>query len=172
MLLGRLVERKNEDALNFTNYFQKYTFNLANITQTAYIFQEKNPAHAYEYECDVRDSEESEGDKPEGPHNLAEYDYGEETFFAISPDGGIYTTPRDFTKWELALQSLLPEYLPKEAFKPQTSIYGSISSDYQNRLGIYYGYEWSIKSERLCIIILGKMEDLKFWSQDIQIIKL
>ena len=153
VLLGRLVERKS--GLNFTNYVQRNIFNPANMTQTAYIFQEQNPAHAYEYDRDSGDSEESEGDRPEGPHDWYEYDYGEETFFATRPDGGIYTTPRDFVKWELALPSLLPENLYQEAFKPHTYVYGSNWSDYQNRPGTWYGYGWFIEPEKQCIYHTG-----------------
>ena len=77
--MGRLIERiTNKD---FVDYVQENIFDPANMTNTAYIFQEKNACHAYEY-----DREEEV--RPPGPHNWYEYDYGEETFFATRPDGG------------------------------------------------------------------------------------
>ena len=153
VLLGRLIERKSDQ--NFTNYVNDHIFKPANMTQTAYIFQEQNPAHAYEYDRDSGEGEESGGDRPEGPHNWYEFDYGEETFFGTRPDGGIYTTPRDFVKWELALPKLLPENLLQEAFKPQTYVYGSNWSDYQNRPDTWYGYGWFIEPEKQCIYHTG-----------------
>ena len=138
VLLGRLVERISGQ--NFTNYVEEHIFSPVNISQTLYIFQEQNPTHAYEYDCDSGDSEESGGDRSEGTHNWYEFDYGEETFFCTRPDGGVYTTPRDFVKWEKALPSLLPESILQEAEKPNTYAYGSNWSDYQNRPDTWYGY--------------------------------
>ena len=125
------------------------------MTNTAYIFQEKNACHAYEYERDEGDSEESGGDRPPGPHDWYEYDYGEETFFATRPDGGLYSNPRDFIKWEKALPSLLNQDLLKEAYTPKIKTYGSPWSDYQNRYGTYYGYGWFIEPEKKCIYHTG-----------------
>ena len=87
VLLGRLVEKISRK--NFTNYIQEHIFNPANMNQTAYIGQEQNPAHAYEYNREGGDSEESGDDRPDGPHDWYEFDYGEETFFGTRPDGGI-----------------------------------------------------------------------------------
>ena len=153
VLLGRLIERISGQ--NFTDFVQDHIFTPANMTQTAYIFQEENAAHAYEYERDEGDSEESGGDRPEGPHEWYEYDYEEETFFATRPDGGIYTTPRDFVKWEFKLPSLLSKDLLQEAFQPHTYVYGSNWSDYQNRPGTWYGYGWFIEPQKQCIYHTG-----------------
>ena len=153
VLLGRLVERISGQ--NFTNYVEEHIFSPANMTQTAYIFQEQNPAHAYEYDRDSGDSEESGGDRPEGPHNWYKFEYGQETFFGTRPDGGIYTTPRDFVKWEKALPSLLPESILQEAYKPHTYVYGSNWSDYQNRPDTWYGYGWFIEPKKQCIYHTG-----------------
>ena len=146
VLMGRLIERiTNKD---FVDYVQENIFNPADMTNTAYIFQEKNACHAYEYDRE-------EEDRPPGPHNWYEYDYGEETFFATRPDGGIYSNPRDFIKWEKALPSLLNQDLLNEAYKPQIKIYGSPWSDYQNRYGTYYGYGWFVEPEKKCIYHTG-----------------
>ena len=53
------------------------------MTNTAYIFQEKNACHAYEYGRDGGESEESGGDRPPGPHDWYEFDYGEKIFLQL-----------------------------------------------------------------------------------------
>lgn len=153
VLLGRLIERITNKS--FTDYVQENIFTPAEMTQTAYIFQEKNACHAYEYERDSGDSEEADGDRPEGPHDWFEYDYGEETFFATRPDGGIYSNVRDFIKWEKKRPSLLDEKLLNEAYTPHIKVYNSNFSDYQNRPGTYYGFGWFIEPEKKCIYHTG-----------------
>ena len=153
VLIGRLIERITNKS--FVDYIQENIFTPANMTNTNYIFQEKNACHAYEYEREEGDSEESSGDRPPGPHDWHEYDYGEETFFATRPDGGIYSNPRDFLKWEKALPVLLNQELLNEVYKPQIKVYGSQWSDYQNRYGTYYGYGWFIEPEKKCIYHTG-----------------
>ena len=153
VLLGRLIERISKKP--FIEYIQEKIFDPASMTQTYYNGNEKNKCHAYEYERDRGEGEESSGDRPEGPHNWYEYDYGEETFFGTKPDGGIFTTPRDFIKWELNRPSLLKEELLNEAYKPHIKVYGSPYSDYQNRKDTYYGYGWFIEPKKGCIYHTG-----------------
>ena len=153
VLLGRLIERISNKS--FTEYMQENIFDPAGMTQTYYIGNEKNACHAYEYDRDRGDSEESSGDRPEGPHNWYEYDYGEETFFGTRPDGGILTTPRDFIKWEQKRPTLLKEELLNEAYTPHIKVFGSPYSDYQNRNDTYYGYGWFIEPNKGCIYHTG-----------------
>ena len=147
VLLGKLVERITKQS--FVDYMLDHIFKPSGMTQTNYIGQEKNAAHAYEYDRD-------EGEvRLEGPHNWYELDYGEEIFFGTLPDGGIFTSPRDFVKWELKRPSLLPEDLLQEAYKPQIKVFGSPWCDYQNRPGTWYGYGWFIEPEKQCIYHTG-----------------
>ena len=44
------------------------------MSNTAYIFQEKNACHVYVYERDKGQAEESSGDRPPGPHDWYEFD--------------------------------------------------------------------------------------------------
>ena len=76
-----------------------------------------------------------------------EYDFGEETFFATRPDGGIYTSTHEFVKWERALRdtTVLPTSLLIEAMSPYTYVSDSPWSDYQNRPGTWYGLGWFIE---------------------------
>ena len=153
VLLGRLIERISQKP--FTEYMQEKIFNQAGMNQTYYIGNEKNKCHAYEYDRDKGRGEEPSGNRTEGPHDWYEYDYGEETFFGTRPDGGIFTTPRDFIKWELNRPKLLKEELLNEAYTPHIQVYGSPYSDYQNRKDTYYGYGWFIEPKKNCIYHTG-----------------
>ena len=153
VLLGTLVERVSGQP--FTDYVKEHIFGPAGMTDTAYIGEEENAAHAYEYDREGEESEEHDAFRPEGTHDWYEYDYGEESFFGTRPDGGIYTTPRDFVKWEQALPRLLPEAFLKEAFEPRVLVSGSRWSSYQNRPGTYYGYGWFLEPEKGCIYHTG-----------------
>ena len=104
-------------------------------------------AHGYEY-ADVFDApEERPASAGTGPKEWYEYDFGEETFFATRPDGGIYTSVREFVKWEMALRSgtVLGPELTEAAMTPVTKVSGSPWSDYQNRPNTWYGYGWFIE---------------------------
>ena len=153
VLIGRLIERLTNKT--FVDYVTENIFIPAGMNNTAYIFQVKNECHAYEYDRDKGSGEESSGERPPGPHNWYEFDYGEETFFATRPDGGLYSNPRDFIKWEKSLPFILDKNLLNEAYKPHIKVSGSKWSDYQNRPGTYYGYGWFIEPEKKCIYHTG-----------------
>ena len=103
-------------------------------------------------------------------HDWYEYDYGEETFFATRPDGGIYTSASELVLWEKALRRALSANAPRpagtsgtllgadllrSAMSPHTTVSGSRWSDYQNRPGTYYGYGWFIEPDKGCIYHTG-----------------
>ena len=130
-LLGFLIEKVSGEP--FTEYVQKHIFNPAGMDDT-YYFDRNNErpdaAHGYIYD-----------------NGWQEYDFGEETFFATRPDGGIYTTTHEFVKWEKALREgkvLAPDLLA-EAMKGHTEVSYSRWSDYQNRPNTWYGYGWFIE---------------------------
>ena len=153
VLIGRLIERITNKT--FVDYVTENIFIPSGMNNTAYIFQVKNECHAYEYDRDKGSGEESSGERPQGPHDWYEFDYGEETFFATRPDGGLYSNPRDFIKWEKSLPFILDKNLLNEAYKPHIKVTGSKWSDYQNRPGTYYGYGWFIEPEKKCIYHTG-----------------
>ena len=150
VLLGRLVERVSGE--EFTAYVRDHIFLPAGMERTSYFdrdHQEAIPcmAHGYEY-ADVSDApEERPASAGTGPKEWYEYDFGEETFFATRPDGGIYTSVREFVKWEMALRSgtVLGPELTEAAMTPVTKVSGSPWSDYQNRPNTWYGYGWFIE---------------------------
>jgi CubicO group peptidase (beta-lactamase class C family) len=152
VLLGKLVERVSGHP--FTDYVRDHIFLPSGMTETLYFdrdHQERIPrmAHGYEY-ADVTDmpEERTAGMAPE-KKDWYEYDFGEETFFATRPDGGIYTSTHEFAKWEQALRkgTVLQENRLSEAWTPQTVVTGSPWSDYQNRTNTAYGYGWFIEPE-------------------------
>jgi Beta-lactamase class C and other penicillin binding proteins len=152
VLLGKLVERIS--GMEFTEYVKRNIFTPAGMNRTLYFdrdHQELIPsmAHGYEYEDVSTMPEERTASSVSGTSvkNWFEYDFGEETFFATRPDGGIYTSTREFAKWERALRSgkILSEKMLEEAWTPHTQVSGSPFSDYQNRPNTWYGYGWFIE---------------------------
>ena len=151
VLLGYIVEKVSGQ--QFTEYVAEHIFEPAGMVQTLYFDRDRqelipNMAHGYEY-ADVEDmpEERTASDADSAHKNWYEYDFGEETFFATRPDGGIYTSTHEFAEWERALRTaaLLPEDYLKDAWSPHTYITGSPWSDYQNRPNTWYGYGWFIE---------------------------
>ena len=138
----------------FTEYVRENIFTPAGMEKALYFDpaiedQIPNMAHGYEYE-DVTDMPEERvatADAKDAPKNWYEYDYGEETFFATKPDGGIYTSTHEFAQWEKALRNntVMSEESRNLAHSPKTYITGSQFSDYQNRENTWYGYGWFIE---------------------------
>ena len=130
-LLGFLIEKVSGEP--FTDYVQKHIFNPAGMDGTYYFDrndERPDAAHGYIYD-----------------NGWKEYDFGEETFFATRPDGGIYTTTHEFVKWEKALREgkvLSPDLLAN-AMLGHTEVSYSRWSDYQNRPNTWYGYGWFIE---------------------------
>ncbi|MCQ2148026.1 MAG: beta-lactamase family protein, partial [Bacteroidales bacterium] len=155
VLIGKLVERVS--GMEFTQYVHDNIFVPSGMNETLYFdrnHQDLIPrmSHGYEY-ADVEDMPEertaAEGKSSE-PKNWYQYDFGEETFFATRPDGGIYTSTHELVKWEKSIRNntVLSEELFNDAFTPHTLVSGSVYSDYQNRPGTYYGYGWFIEPEK------------------------
>ena len=137
VLAGRLVERVTGQ--EFTRYVQDNVFGPAGMDRTCYFDPESqdiipNMSHGY-----IRNDEGI----------WEEYDYGEEPFFATKPDGGIYTSIREFAKWETALRKnkVLKARTLADAQSPHTLVTGSAFSNYQNRENTWYGYGWFIEPE-------------------------
>ena len=137
VLLGFIVEKVSGQP--FTDYMADNVFAPSRMFRTLYFDRDHqdlipNMAHAYAFVDEI-------------PRRWAEYDFGEETFFATRPDGGIYTSTHEFSKWERALRSaaVLPEDYLQDAWAPHTYISGSPWSDYQNRPNTWYGYGWFIE---------------------------
>lgn len=86
----------------FDDWMRTNIFLPAGMEQTCYYEPGKsipNMAHGYV---------QAEGENPYGYFRTAdgrweECDYGEATFFGTKADGGIYTTPLEFVKWDKAL---------------------------------------------------------------------
>lgn len=150
VLLGKIVEKAS--GMPFTEYVTENIFKPAGMEKTLYFDRDHQDlipsmAHGYEY-TDVSDmpEERTTGEAPENKE-WYEYDFGEETFFATRPDGGIYTSVREFAKWEKALRenTVLSAAQTEKAMTPHTEVSGSPWSDYQNRPNTWYGYGWFIE---------------------------
>ena len=126
ILLAKVVEKMSGQ--DFYEYVRDNIFQPAGMTSTYYFDRTANPrrqAHAY---------------MPDGD-GWREYDFGEETFFATRPDGGIYSTARDMLRWENALfngKIVSPANL-SAACTPSVSVTDSPYCDYQRRPNTSYG---------------------------------
>lgn len=136
VLLGKLIERVTGRV--FMDYMRDSVFVPCGMKQTLYFdrnHQDLIPrmTHAYEY-ADVEDMpEERTASVPTSEKkNWYEYDFGEETFFATRPDGGIYSSTHEMACWDLPKISNL--------ISKQITVSGSPYSDYQNRPDTWYGY--------------------------------
>lgn len=131
ILLARVIEQLSGE--DFVAYQQKHIFDPAGMAHSYYFNPAEHPANtAHGYA------------KTDG--GWQEFDYGEETFFATRPDGGIYSTARDMLQWELALVrgKLLPAERLAMAYRQLTKVSGSQWCDYQNRPNTWYGLGWFI----------------------------
>lgn len=132
ILLADLVSQAS--GMDFISYQHANLFGPAKMSHTYYFDPEVSPAgqsHAYIHESDGR---------------WTKYDYGEETFFATRPDGGIYSTARDMLAWERALAhgTVLSPRLRDLAYTPQVDVSSSPYCDYQRRPHTAYGLGWFI----------------------------
>ena len=138
----------------FVDYVTEHIFRPAGMKQTQYFDPDHqdlipNMAHGYEY-ADVENMPEertADTSSTNEPKNWYELDYGEVTFFATRPDGGIYSSTHEFVNWEKALRAnkVLSEASRVDAQSPHTYTSDSPWSDYQNRPNTWYGYGWFIE---------------------------
>ncbi len=152
VLCGYIVAKVT--GMPFVDFVRENIFTPAGMENALYFTPElessiPNMAHGYEYE-DVENMPEertASAVKSEEPKNWYELDYGEETFFATRPDGGIYTSTHEFAQWERSLRNntILTAESRELAQSPKTLVTGSEFSDYQNRENTWYGYGWFIE---------------------------
>jgi CubicO group peptidase (beta-lactamase class C family) len=133
ILIAKVIEQLTGS--EFCQYADSALFKVAGMNDTYYFDPAAAPAH------------QAHGYLPEGDKWI-EYDYGEETFFATRPDGGIYSTVRDMARWESALRDnrLLPAELRDKAYTPRADVGNSIWCDYQRRPNTYYGLGWFVET--------------------------
>ena len=131
LILAQVIEQQR--GMEFVDAQRKYIFEPAGMTSTFY------------YEPDTVAAHMAHGYEP-ADGTWKEYDYGEETFFATRPDGGIYSTARDMLRWERALArgTMLDSASVAEAYSPQIDVTSSTWCDYQRRPATKYGLGWFI----------------------------
>ncbi len=164
--------------------------------QQEMIFDKSGMASTYYFNPDVTPLCQSHGYVLDGGE-WREKDYGEETFFATRPDGGIYSNVKDLARWERALASnvVLSDSLLELAYTPVVSVSDSHLCDYQRRPNTYYAMGWFVDktpgfptkvyhtgdnggyqaylakypSENLFIAVLENRNDKDRWSMAVEI---
>lgn len=106
-LVEGIVEKVTGE--KFDTWMTEHVFKPAGMTNTYYFTPElkvKNMAHGYVPDgfTTLNGDRFNKSKRHSTLKNWVENDYGEASFFATKADGGIYTTPMDFVKWDYALQ--------------------------------------------------------------------
>lgn len=133
-LILMIVEKVTGE--KFDDWMKQHVFLPADMKETTYFDPDKfipDMAHAY-----IPAKGSSKGYFRSENGKWEECDYGEANFFGTKADGGIYTTPLEFVKWDKVLYSdkLISAAMRKEAHT------GKIVTDiaYTD-----YGYGWFIE---------------------------
>ena len=153
ILITNIIEQLEN--MQFIDYQQQHIFSPIGMMSTSYFNPNFTPAHTAHGYINTQTSEASSTDNDTAGKTIEikdkksiwqEYDYGEETFFATRPDGGIYSTIRDLHLWEKALKEhkIISEEMLNTAYTPHITVTGSTWSSYQNRPNTSYGLGWFI----------------------------
>lgn len=137
-LMLMIVEKVTGE--KFDDWMHNHIFLPAGMEETVYYEPTREiPRMAHGYVP-------AEGENPYGYYRTPdgrweECDYGEATFFGTKADGGIYTTPLEFVKWDKALYSdkVMSEAMRIEAHTPR--ILSNIPET-------SYGYGWFIEQRK------------------------
>ncbi|MBQ9219101.1 MAG: beta-lactamase family protein [Muribaculaceae bacterium] len=116
---------------DFEDYMSRHIFKKVGMKHTQYFADGRempNSAHGYRW------------DKSQGRY--VEFDYGEETFFATKADGGLYTSVRDFARWEQALRDgkVWSPVSRAMAYTPHVWLQPDANYGYQPNVGYGYGF--------------------------------
>ncbi|MDP3453802.1 MAG: serine hydrolase domain-containing protein [Bacteroidales bacterium] len=125
-LMYTIIERSS--GVQFDQFMRDNIFDPAGMSESTYFEADKSiPRMAHGY---LQNKESGIFD---------EFDYGEESFFATKADGGLYTSVREFVKWEMALREniLIDDVSKKEAHSTKIEI--------KDMPGHSYGYGWFIE---------------------------
>lgn len=115
----------------FEEYMRRHIFEKAGMQHTQYFEAGRDmPGSAHGYRWD------------QSQRRYVEFDYGEETFFATKADGGLYTSVRDFARWEMALRDdkVLSAASRTLAYTPHVWLEPDANYGYQPNVGYGYGF--------------------------------
>ncbi|MDD2584226.1 MAG: serine hydrolase domain-containing protein [Bacteroidales bacterium] len=127
-LMYTIIERAS--GIQFDQFMREKIFTPAGMEEATYFEADKfipRMAHGYLFNKET--------------NMYDEFDYGEESFFASKADGGLYTSVREFSKWEKAIREniFISQKSKDEAHSPQIEIK---ETPYN-----YYGYGWYIEQK-------------------------
>ncbi|MFG6386076.1 MAG: beta-lactamase family protein [Muribaculaceae bacterium] len=143
---GEYYDYLNPSFILIANVVEQLTGKDFYKYMTDSIFTPAGMTHTYYFDPGHDGPGQSHAYVPDGDGQWKEYDYGEETFYATRPDGGIYSTARDLLAWENALRdaTVLDASLRDLAYRPSVSVTDSPLCDYQRRPDTWYGLGWFI----------------------------
>jgi CubicO group peptidase (beta-lactamase class C family) len=132
LILAKVIEKLSDES--FVDYQRRHVFRPSGMDNAVYFSPEKMPPHT------------AHGYIPDDRGGWREYDYGEETFFATRPDGGVYATARDMLAWEKSLDrcTVITAESRNRAYTPRVDVSSSKWCDYQRRPYTSYGLGWFI----------------------------
>ena len=128
-LAYQIVPRRSGE--EFEDYMRRHVFAVAGMRHTQYFEDGREmPGSAHGYRWD------------ETAGRYVEYDYGEETFYATKADGALYTSVRDFARWERALRDgkVLSPVMRAMAYTPHVWLHPDANYGYQPHTGYGYGF--------------------------------
>ena len=137
LLLAKVVE--NQSGMNFTEYMAEKVFSPAGMVNTYYF----EPSRAL-------DSADAHGYEPDNKGGFSKCDYGEASFYATRPDGGIYSTLEDMHRWSMALDG--DKIIDRKSFRamttPRVATSGSKWCEYESWPDTFYGLGLFIENRR------------------------
>lgn len=155
VLAGKIVEIVSGEP--FADYMRNHIFEPAGMTSSRYFEFTANEVSPDNITAEEEPIENMAHGYEPTDSGWVECDFGETTFFATRPDGGLYSSVLEMGKWEKALLNgvLLSDSLVQEAWTIQNKVSESRFSDYNTRPNTGYGYGWFIESavENHCTVI-------------------
>lgn len=120
------------EGCDFADYVREHIFTPAGMAKALYYTpghddEIPNMSHAYEWNAETNQWDEC--------------DYGETTFFATRPDGGIYTSVNEYANWSRAMYGGENKILSAESLADALAPHNMITEDPRSD----YGYGWIVE---------------------------
>jgi len=145
VLAGKIIEKVSGEP--FADFMRKNILDPAGMKNSQYFEFTANEITAEEITAEEQPIINMAHGYVDNGKGWEEKDFGEDTFFATRPDGGLYSSVSDMALWEKALHSgiLMKDEVLKQAWVPQISVSESEMPSSENHLATGYGLGWFIE---------------------------